>query len=324
VTCKGDVEDWCRSCKVCTAKKGPSDKGKSELQLYNVGGPFERIQMDILGPFPASYKGNKYLLVISDCFTKWVEAFPLKSFKASVIARVFVDQVVSRFGVPLELHTDQGRNFDSRMFKELSDLLGIKKTRTTPFHPQSNGLVERQHQTLTNYLAKFVSENQRDWDRWIGMSLLAYRSARQETTGISPAELCLGRELKLPIDLIYGSPPAEVGNSSIENYVSRLKTKLNEIHNEVRNRINMKTSRTKMLYDRKARLVDYEPGQKVWLHNPRKIIGRAPKLQSNWEGPYEIVKKINDVVYCIRKSNRHKNKVVHSDRLASYYERRVE
>jgi len=323
-TCKKDVEDWCRSCKVCVAKKGPSDKGKSELQLYNVGGPFERVQMDILGPFPTSYKGNKYLLVISDCFTKWVEAFPLKNFKAGTIAEIFVDQVISRFGVPLELHTDQGRNFDSRIFKELSQLLGIKKTRTTPFHPQSNGLVERQHQTLTNYLAKFVSENQRDWDRWIGMSLLAYRSARQETTGISPAELCLGRELKLPMDLIYGSPPTKEANLSEGDYVLRLKAKLNGIHNEVRNRINMKTSRAKVLYDRKARLVDYEPGQKIWLYNPRKIIGRAPKLQSNWEGPYEIVKKINDVVYCIRKSSRHKNKVVHSDRLASYCERRVE
>jgi len=120
--------------------------------------------MDILGPFPASYKGNKYLLVISD-FTKWVETFPLKNFKASTIAEVFVNQVVSRFGVPLELHTDQGRNCDSRIFKELSRLLGIKKTRKIPFHPQFNGLVERQHQTLTNYLAKFFSENQRDWNR---------------------------------------------------------------------------------------------------------------------------------------------------------------
>jgi len=81
--------------------------------------------MDILGLFPASYKGNKYLLVISDCFTKWVEAFPLKNFKASTIAKVFVNQVISRFGIPLELHTNQGRNFDSRIFKELSHLLGI-------------------------------------------------------------------------------------------------------------------------------------------------------------------------------------------------------
>jgi len=105
--CKQDVEDWCRSCKVCIAKKGPSEKGKSELQLYNVGGPFEKVQMDSLGPFPISYKGNKYLLVISDCFTKWVEAFPLKNFKASTIAEVFVNQVVSRFGIPLELHTEE-------------------------------------------------------------------------------------------------------------------------------------------------------------------------------------------------------------------------
>jgi len=92
--------------------------------------------MDILGSLPTSYKGNKYLLVISDCFTKWVETFPLKNFKAGTIVEVFVNQVISRFGVPLELYTDQGKNFDSRIFKELSRLLGIKKTRTTPFHPQ--------------------------------------------------------------------------------------------------------------------------------------------------------------------------------------------
>ena len=177
-TCKQDVEDWCKSCKICMAERGPSDKGKSEMQIYNAGVPFERMQMDILGPFPTSYTGNKYLLVISDCFTKWVEAFPLKNIRANTIAEIFVSQVISRYGVPFELHTDQGKNFDLRVFHELAFLLGIKKTRTTPFHPQSNGLVERQHQTITNYLAKFVSDNQRDWDRWIGMSLLAYRSAR--------------------------------------------------------------------------------------------------------------------------------------------------
>jgi len=116
--------------------------------------------MDILGLFPTPYKRNKYLLIVSNCFTKWVEAFPLKKFKASTTAKVLVNQVISRFGVSLELHTDQGRNFDSRIFKELS--LRIRKTRTTLFHSQPNDLVEHQHQTLTNYLAKFVSENQRD------------------------------------------------------------------------------------------------------------------------------------------------------------------
>jgi len=127
--------------------------------------------------------------------------------------------------------------------------------------------------------------------------LLVYRSARQETTRISPAELCLGRELKLPMNLIYRNPPTREKNSLVENYVSRLKTKLNEIHNKVINRINMKTSRAKVLYDRKARLINYESGQKVWFHNSRKIVGRAPKLQSNWEESYEIIRELNDVVY---------------------------
>lgn len=110
---------------------------------------------------PTSSSGNKYLLVVTNCFTKWVEAFPLKNIKAGTVAEVFVSQVVSRYGVPLEIHTDQGRNFESIMFRELSRLLGMKKSRTTPLHPQSNGQVERQHQTLLNFLAKFVSEKDR-------------------------------------------------------------------------------------------------------------------------------------------------------------------
>lgn len=251
-----------------------------------------------------------------------MEAFPLRNFKASTVAEVFVNQVISRYGVPSELHTDQGRNFDSRILHELSHLLGIKKTRTTPFHPQSNGLVERQHQTLTSYLAKFVSENQRDWDRWIGMYLLAYRSAKHETTEISPAELCFGRELRLPLDLLHGNPPGDE-NRSRENYVSKLRGKLNEIHEKVRERLKMKSLRTKAFYDRKARQIHFEAGQKVWLFNPRRVIGKTPKLQSNWEGPYEVVKRLNDVVYCIRKSSRHRSKIVHLDRLASHHERQI-
>lgn len=161
-TCKQDVEDWCKSCQACIAKKGPVGKGKSPLQIYNVGTPFQRVQMDILGPLPKTLSGNKFLLVVVDCFTKWVEAFPLKSIRAKAIAEVFVREVVARHGVPLEVHTDQGRNFESKLFAELMNLLGIKKTRTTALHPQSDGQVERQHQTIINYLAKYISENQKD------------------------------------------------------------------------------------------------------------------------------------------------------------------
>ncbi|XP_071652203.1 uncharacterized protein [Temnothorax longispinosus] len=300
-TCKQDVEEWCKTCKVCVSKKGPLGKGKSPLQIYNVGAPFERLQMDILGPLPITTSGNRYLLVIVDCFTKWVEVFPIRNIRASTVAEVFVNQVISRHGVPLEVHTDQGKNFESKLFAELMNLLGIRKTRTTALHPQSDGQVERQHQTIVNYLAKYISENQKDWDRWVPMFLLAYRSSKHETTGVTPAELCFARDLRLPLDLLLGSPPRG-GSQSVEGFIGNLKEKLDKIHSNVRERMDIKSSRAKSWYDRKARQTLFQEGEKVWFYNPRRMKGRAPKLQSNWEGPFLIVKKLNDVVYCIQRS----------------------
>jgi len=138
-----------------------------------------------------------------------VEDFLLKNIKARTVAETFLNQVVSRHGVPLEIHMDQGRNFDTRVFRELSCALGIKKTKASALHPQSDGQVERQHQTILNYLAKFISGNQRDWDRWISMCLLAYRFSKHEMTGATPAELYLARNLRLPIDLLRGNPPSK-------------------------------------------------------------------------------------------------------------------
>jgi len=111
------VENWCRSCKTCSAKNGPSGKGKSPLQIYNVGTPFESVQMDILGPLSISSSGKRYLLVIVDCFTKWVEAFPLRNPRAKTIARIIVNKVISGHGVPFELHTDHAGTLNKKFFK---------------------------------------------------------------------------------------------------------------------------------------------------------------------------------------------------------------
>lgn len=100
-------------------------QGKGPLQIYNVDSPFERIQVNILGPLLTTHSGNRYLLVVIDCFTKWPEAIPLKNKRASTIGKALVDQVFSRHGIPLEVHTDQGRNFESRLFKELAILLAF-------------------------------------------------------------------------------------------------------------------------------------------------------------------------------------------------------
>ena len=111
------------------------------MRQYNVGQPFERIAIDIAGPFPVTDDGNRYIMVIGDYFTKWVEAYAIPNQEVTIVAKKLVHYFCCRYGAPMEIHTDQGRNFESRVFKELCRLLGIRKTRTTPLHPQSDGMV---------------------------------------------------------------------------------------------------------------------------------------------------------------------------------------
>ena len=132
-----------KSCDVCAMRKSPPRKKGAPMQLAGAGFPMERIATDILGPLPQTDKGKRYILVISDYFRKWVEAFPIQDQKAETVAKCLVNEVVSRYGVPSYIHSDQDRQFESDLYQEVCFLLGIKKTTTTPCHPQSDGMVER-------------------------------------------------------------------------------------------------------------------------------------------------------------------------------------
>lgn len=317
VYCRDDVEKWCRECNTCNARRGPTRKTQGQLQVYAAGEPFQRLAVDILGPLPASNKNNKYILVVMDYFTKWVEAFALPDQKAETTAEALVNGVISRFGVPIEIHSDQGRNFESEVFTKSLEILGIHKTRTTPLHPQSDGLVERMNRTILNYLAKFVDENQRNWDDVLPLFLLAYRSVPQESTKITPASLVFGRELRLPMDLVNGRPPDQPNQNQVE-YLWELKEKLEKAHEFARKNMINATTSMKTRYDRKQNHLHFEEGSFVWLYNPKRTVGKSPKLQSNWEGPFKVINQITDVTLRIQKKKRAKPKIVHIDRLASY------
>ena len=118
-----DVRSWVRQCTVCARVKNPPKKSRAPLQQYTVGAPLERVAMDILGPLPETDRGNRYVLVVGDYFTKWIEAYPLPNQEANTIARVLVEQFICRYGVPKELHSDQGRNFESNLMMEVCKLL---------------------------------------------------------------------------------------------------------------------------------------------------------------------------------------------------------
>ena len=203
-----DVKQWILACDECASRSTYNLK-RNKMQKYQIGAPMERVAMDVMGPLPRTTQGNKYILVIGDYFTKWIEAFPMPNQEATTIAEVFTGQFVARYGVPQEIHTDQGRNFESELMKNVCRLLEINKTRTTAFRPQSDGFIERFNRTLQQIIALFVNREQTDWDKVLPLAVAAYRGTPQETTGQSPNLLMLGREVNMPVDLLAGQPPGE-------------------------------------------------------------------------------------------------------------------
>ena len=238
------MTQYSQCCDLCASRKGPAQKQRGPMKQYNVGAPMERIAIDVLGPLPLSHRGNKYLLIVADYFTKWPEAYPIPNQEAVTVATVLVEEFFCRFGMPLEIHSDQGPNFESQVFQEvLCKLLQINKTRTTPLHPQSGGMVERMNRTLEAQLAIFVEEHHQDWDN--------YHSAVHDTTKCTPAERMLGRNLRVPADLMFSLLPAD-GECSPVQYVSDLQDHMEKVHNFARSHIQLASDRMKQHYDTKA------------------------------------------------------------------------
>ncbi|XP_018563442.1 protein NYNRIN-like [Anoplophora glabripennis] len=287
------------------------------MKQYNVGVPFERIAIDVAGLFPRSSSGNRYILVVMDYFSKWPEIYPIPNQEAVTVAEVLFENWICRYGVTREIHSDQGRNFESEVFQGVCGLLGIHKTRTTPLHPQSDGMVERFNRTIENILRTAVNEKLTNWDTCIPPFLLAYRAAIHETTGKTPANVIFGTGLRLPIDLIINRPQQE---ESLNDYLSHLKHRIKLVHEEVREKLKMESDRMKTRYDLRANSSGFQENEKVWLYNPKRTKGKSPKLQKSWEGPYTIVTRINDVVYRIQRSPQAKMNIVHLDRLTPYQE----
>ncbi|UYV68182.1 K02A2.6-like, partial [Cordylochernes scorpioides] len=313
---RADVEKWCRNCTQCSARKGPTTRSKGKLKIYNVGSPFERIAIDVAGPFPKGDLGNKYVLVIMDYFTKWPVAVPIPDQEASTVSEARLQDWVCIFGVPRILHSDQGRNFESNIFQELCRRLSIEKTRTTPLHPQSDGMVERFNRTLTQHLTMFVDKNQKDWDQHLPMLLMAYRSAEHESTGYSPARMLFGHELRMPCDVLLGRPEETFENTN--EYISHLEERMLIIHQWAREKLHFSSEKMKDRCNVKTSHKTFKEGEMVWLHNPQRKKGLSPELQYQWEGPYKIIKCLNDVIFRIQKTPMSKPKVVHCNRLAPF------
>ena len=309
-----DVKTWTRECEQCQQRNPPQPQPQAPLGTIKATKPFEKVSWDIMGPLPPSESGNKYILVVTDLFTKWVEAFPIHDTTSSTLATVLVDQFITRYGVPVVLHSDQGANLCSEVIKAICKLLGMDKTRTSAYHPQGNGQVERFNRTLEAMLAKNVKDNQRDWDQWLQKVLFAYRTSLHETTGFTPFHLVFGRTPNLPVDIMLGRIEGEV-IQGYPLYVQGLHSKLKSAFEQTRKKITTSHERRKELYDKGSQGVEFKVGDRVWLYTPAIKAGKTRKLSSLWRGPYTILDRTSSVNYRIQLIGSSTSLNVHRNRL---------
>eukprot|EP00731_Ephydatia_muelleri_P025168 Em0017g251a len=312
--CTEAVKDWCRTCIRCTTRKTAAPKRKAPLQSLRAGYPMQIVCVDIMGPLPETEDGCKYVLVASDCFTRWVEVYGIPNQEATTVAKKLVDEMFCRFSPPEQLHSDQGRQFESELVKEICVLLQIRKTHTTPYHPQCNGMVERFNRTLLDMLATTIDNHQADWQHHIRKLCLAYNSSIHSTTGFSPFFLMFGRQVKLPIDLMYGTN--RTGPDTAAGFAQKLKEGLQEAYKLVREKCQAEHKRQKALYDERVHGKPFSPGDLVWLHSPAVPRGRSRKLHHPWKGPLKVVERLGESNYKIKSlQGRKKTQIVHFDRL---------
>ena len=311
---RADCLNYTRTCAVCSFNKKPTRKAKAALRSYHAGAPLERVHIDILGPFhPPSATGNQYVLMLVDQFTKWLECYPLPLQTAELVAKAFVNGFIARFGCPLQVHTDQGRQFEGHLFQAVCGLLQIAKTRTTPYRPNSNGQVERYNRTLLQLIRCFRRGNLDTWDEDLQLLAGAIRACVNRYTGFTPNMMMLGREVLQPTDVLLGNALANTKPVDPPTYVQNLVDTLHEVHAQARENLKASQIRQKRDYDLRAHARTYEAGDLVYELNSATVIGQSSKLQPPWKGPLLITRVVSPILYAVK--GRRDVRIVHHDRL---------
>lgn len=184
--------------------------------------------------------------------------------------------------------------------------------------PQANGCVERFNRTLVSMMKMYCQDNQNNWDEYLPQLLMAYRSSKHASTKVTPNKMMLGREITLPVQAFISEPEKDNREISTTEYIENLQQILNYTHSYARKHLKESNEYQKKHYDQGAKGRKLYLGQAVWLHDPTRKIGVCSKLLPKWKGPYIVVRKIDDLIYMVKRSPRQPAKVYHIDRLIPY------
>ena len=279
-----EVKKYIQDCARCLRRKHSVDQ-VAPLENLSSTQPMELVCIDYL-MLETSKGGYENILVVTDHFTKYSQAYPTRNQTARTTAQILYNNFFVHYGFPARLHSDQGRNFESCVIKELCTLGGIEKSRTTPYHPMGNGQCERFNRTLLEMLGTLETDQKSDWKAYVSPLVHMYNSTKHDTTGYSPYFLLFGREPRLPIDVLL--PSKETGQpNSYTKYVADLKKRIKYAQELVEARIRKAGEANKGWYDRKVRGATLQPGDQVLVRQVG-LQGKH-KLADRWEEEIWVV-----------------------------------
>ena len=284
-----DIRNYIKGCDSCQRRGKPSKK--TLLHPIPVGKPFEKIGIDFVGPLPLTNNGNKYIIVATDYLTKWPEASAKPAADAKTVVEFIYENIICRHGCPKYILSDRGSHFRNKVVDGLMNKFEIKHLLSTPYHPQTNGLVERFNKTLCESIAKTTKDLQ-EWDTVINSVLFAYRTAKNSTTKYTPFYLTYGREARLPITIFEN----ETLESNLEDLeINRQKAKDN---------VTKAQENQKRRHDSKIKKpIEYQIGDKVLLYEAAKEKTWTGKLEDKWKGPFYIHDKLLNGAYKLRSTD---------------------
>jgi ''chromo'' (CHRromatin Organisation MOdifier) domain./Reverse transcriptase (RNA-dependent DNA polymerase)./Integrase core domain. len=286
-----DIKAWVKSCTVCQRFNKTKVSKEGKMAPIIATRPFQIMGMDIMViPSPMSENGNSCIVLFTDYYTKWVEAFALPDSEATTVAQKLIQGILCRHGAPERIISDRGPNFTSDVFKEVTEMLGMKQSLTSGYHPQADGQAERNIGTLTRTISKMIESNHRNWDVVLPYALWAYRTAVHAVTKETPYFLVYGREPINPADLRIRQWMSE--NAKPEEYTISVAQRLIDAQERVIEEINKVKAYDKNRFDKGRKDSTYTKGDIVWLEQEKAPGDQTKKFMAKYIGPYSITKVI--------------------------------
>ena len=301
------VENVCQ----CVKKKKPWKEQRAPLHRIMTSEPFELVGIDYMHLDPA-VGGYEQLLVVVDHFTHFAQVYPTKNKSARAAADKIFNNFVLKFGFPKMLHHDQGKEFENKLFARLQELAGVEASRTTPYHPQGNGKVERFNRTILNMLKTLQEKEKPRWADHVDKLVFAYNCTRNDTTTFSPFYLLFGRSPRLPVDFLFDVQDEDASEKPVSHseFSESWKQAMSDAYAVVKEQVRKSKDRGKKHYDKKMFGACLDVGDRVLVRNVSER-GGTGKLRSYWEDEIYVVvdKKNPDIpVYTVEPESKRRKK----------------